>query len=306
MKNKSLCLRSMLAVATIAISSSAVASAQYKFTRLNVPGAGDTFAVGINNDNLVVGYYGSFGFSYNPATKIYQYPIGMPGAYYSEANAVNNAGTIVGAYATSTSSGTFGMVDQGGHYSEYQELGCSGTQITGINDYPTMVGYCYDINGNGQKITKEWVGSPWNTTFSCPNATWTMPAAINNWGISGGTITYGTGQDVSSNGYISTTDGDCTTISYPGSAYSAVGGLNDLGTISGTYWPTAGGAYRGFVLVGSTYSPVNVPKAKATSIGQVNNNNWIVGTYVDHKGNVHGFVGEPISGPSILIDDSEK
>jgi hypothetical protein len=105
------------------------------------------------------------------------------------------------------------------------------------------------------------------------------------------------GRDIGVYGCISTTDGDCTTINYPGAVYSTVGGLNDTGTISGTYWPNSAGASHGFVLVGSTYSTVDVPKAKATSIGQVNNNNnnnnnWIVGSYVEGK-KVHGFLAVP-------------
>jgi hypothetical protein len=296
----------MFVMAAIVLSTSAIASAQYKFVKLTVPGAAQTIPVGINNNNLVVGYYAegsaTYGFSYNPSTKKYQYPINKAN-FITEAMAVNNAGTIVGAYATAPTSGYFGLVDNGGSLSEYQEPGCSGTQVTGINDYPTMVGSCSVVR-NGQTIKEGWIGTPWNTTYSCPNATATLPVAINNWAISGGSIYYGTGQNITVQGFLATDSGTCQIISYPGAAYTSVGGLNDDGQISGTYWASASGSSQGFLINGSTYSTLNVPKSKATSLNQINNNKWIVGTFV-RKNVVYGFVAEPISGASILVDSDK-
>jgi hypothetical protein len=285
----------MFVMAAIGIATSAVSTAQYKFVPLSVPGASYTFPQGIGNENLIVGYYwtsagASYGFSYNPATGAFVYPIKGRGTTWAAAYAVNSAGTIVGDYQEgSAGQYTYGLVDAGGVLSEYNEPGCSNTVITGINDYSsgTMTGYCTMSNGN----VEGWIGSPWNTVFTCPNETSTMPAAINNWGIVGGSISRGTGENPSLVGFISTAYGYCSTFAYPGAAYTTVGGLNDNGAISGSY--SGGDTWSGFVY-NDTYTTVNPPNAVSTFLSQINNNNWLVGYYVDAQGQIHAFYAEPI------------
>ncbi|HXM45450.1 MAG TPA: hypothetical protein VN924_29705 [Bryobacteraceae bacterium] len=300
MRTLVLSLRPIFATAAIAIATCAVSTAQYKFVPLSVPGSTLTFPEGISNENLIVGQYANstgetYGFSYNPANGAWTDPIKSRGNTTVVANAANSAGTIVGYYQTSTA--TYGMIDTGGVLSEFNESGCSNTVIAGINDYEsgTMTGFCSLANGDQEG----WIGSPWNTVFKCFNATHTMPVAINNWGIVGGNYWTGSGLNITANGFLSTAFGACSLIAYPGAAYTSVGGLNDNGAISGSY--SFGDTWNGFVY-NDTYSTVNAPNAVTTVLSQINNNDWLVGMYVDAEGASHGFCAEPIAGESMLAE----
>ena len=298
-------VRHIVAVAAIAISSSAVASAQYKFVRLNVPGASSTLANGINNNNVITGTYanssGTFGFTYDPGTGVWHYPISDPKAVGNTAlNSSNTSGQIVGYYYSQAIARDVGMVMQpGGSFSDVTPIGCTtNAVVTGINDgaFSTMGGHCQTAQG----VTLAWESYPANLAFSCFGSTYTEANAINNWALMAGTYTKSDG--MSSGGFISTDQGTCSEVDYPGAASTTLGGINDTGTITGSYWPNFAGAYHGFVLTGSTFAAVDVPKAKATSIGQVNNNNWFVGFYIDHKNQMHSFYAMPIAGASMLVE----
>jgi hypothetical protein len=70
MKTFNIGVRHIFVMAAIAASTSAAANAQYKFVKLNIPGAIVTTVSGINNDNLITGSYETnsaiYGFTYNP------------------------------------------------------------------------------------------------------------------------------------------------------------------------------------------------------------------------------------------------
>ena len=71
------------------------------FSLLQAPSASQTFARGINDADLIVGYYdnksGTHGFAYNEVTGVWS-PIDVPGATATYVYGINNSDQIVGAY----------------------------------------------------------------------------------------------------------------------------------------------------------------------------------------------------------------
>jgi hypothetical protein len=298
--------RSMFVMAAIAISTSAVSSAQYDFVTFKVPGSTSTSVSGISNNNQISGSYETasgdiYGYTHNLTTGVWVYPISDPkGPTYTYANSSNTAGTVVGYYWTPPGRNN-AMFDQFGTFTDVTQSGCTvNTVVTGINDSGTMTGYCEYSGANGVLQTMAWENGPTNVTFSCFDSPFTMASAVNNWLLTVGSFSQSGGQVTT--GFIATDQGTCTAVNYPNSANTVLGGVNDLGAITGTYWLTENGKSNGFILNGSTYTTVNVPGTKATSLGQINNNGWFVGSYVDRRNRLHAFYATPISGASRLID----
>src|SRR5580700_5595120 len=186
--------RSLFVTAVIAISTSAVSSAQYKFTTLSVPGSTSTTVMGINNNNLIAGYYQNaanniYGFTYNPNTSVWKYPISDPQAPKDTyATATNTSGTLVGYYWVAGKD--YGMMEQAGSkFSGVIPQGCTeNTIVTGINDTGTMGGYCVNTGLNGQLQTVAWESYPTNVSFSCFGSTFTAASAVNNWLLMVGSV----------------------------------------------------------------------------------------------------------------------
>ena len=94
----------------VAAFASSVSAAPYTFTTLNVPGASETQAFGINNAGQVVGTFansgsGSHGFINTGGTFT---TLDVPGASGTGAGGINNAGQVVGFFRDS--SGQHGFV----------------------------------------------------------------------------------------------------------------------------------------------------------------------------------------------------
>jgi probable HAF family extracellular repeat protein len=124
-------------------------------TTIDVPGATDTRALGINNAGQIVG--GSFGpnFSFlgfvrgvNGKLTTFDFPDDWRGAL---ANAINDAGEIVGTYAFPDSHHVLhrrGFVrDRRGNYTTLLVPGSSDTLASGINNHGQVSGYFNDAGG---------------------------------------------------------------------------------------------------------------------------------------------------------------
>jgi len=300
MKTLSPSLRHIVAMAALAVSTGAIASAQYKFVKLTIPGAIVTTVSGINNDNLITGTYetntGYYGFTYNPSTKAWHYPIADSKGSATFALASNTSGTIVGYYTNALGQIVAGMSDEGGSFSNVAPSGCEpGAIVAGIGDsaYQTMTGSC----AVGAQI-HAFVTGPANVTFAC-FGNYTAANAISNWLL---TVGYYMASDGQTSGFLSTEYGDCTTINYPGAVNTRLTGVNDYGTMAGTYWPTKKGKAHAFLTDGTTFTAVKVPHAKATTLGQINNNNWFVGNYIDSEGTNQAFYAVPATAASTVVE----
>ena len=297
----------------------AAARSAYAFTTIDFPGASKTIVMGNNARGDIIGYYTAdnqtHGFLLEQGVLT---TLDYPGtdATSTQANAINDAGDIVGVY--SLKSGPQGNVHgflrtKDGHWStvDYPE----GTHL--------MQGGGYAIDANGTIFGCYHDGSPiavmhgyrlgpeGASSFDHPAE---APFAM-HYGVTpdGGTVvgSYVAGKNQPENwhGYV-LSGGATISFDVPGQL-----GTNALGagrspevTIVGTYKVQVDSAWRQHGYVAATngssdpakwqFSMVDVPDAAQTIVRGVNASGDLVGTYIDASGGTHGFTTRPGPGTS--------
>jgi probable HAF family extracellular repeat protein len=118
----------------------------YRFTLLDVPGATDTSALGLNNRGQIVGDYSDtsgHGFLYAGGTFT---ALNAPGATGTIAFGINRVGQVVGVSIDLT--GIHGFLYRNGHFSAVDVPGNSGgTEAFGINRRGEIVGLYFTDSG---------------------------------------------------------------------------------------------------------------------------------------------------------------
>jgi hypothetical protein len=297
--------RPMLAIAAIAICCSAVASAQYKFVKINIPESLSTWALGISNKNEIVGYYetGStdsplyHGFwRTNGRPPVLQYPIDDPSADgFTELTSIDSSRLVVGAYEPPGVT-VYGLFLNGGSYFSYFVPGYNGTWANGISDSGLVVGVC---------AGPEPYSTAWAYTSRAGYRTFVPPGAVS----AGATAANSAGEVVgwysdgsSVHGFLRDANENFTTLDYPGALSTYLTGISDTGVIAGYYYADF---YQGFLLQSGVYSTVNVPGQFNVELGQINKNGWFVGSYTTRKGKQIAFFAKPTPGASVLVDSEE-
>jgi probable HAF family extracellular repeat protein len=245
------------------------------YATLTDPSGTSTFANGINNSGLIVGFYGDFSASGGSSARhAFTYDSSSsssgttppfvsfddPSALGSTvANGINDSGQIVGAYRyVRLGIDTHGfLVDVRGGYTSLD--GPAGA---------TSSSEAVDINNRGQVVGGYLDSGP--DSAGPPHA-----------GIHRGFIY---------------DHGSYTTISVPSSAIGTwATGINDLGQVVG-YYKDSVNAYRGFIYSGGTYVTIDDPQAQieygtGTLVTGINDEGQIVG-YGWSLGNQdpHGFI----------------
>ena len=208
------------------------------FKKLNVPGATGTFAYGINDSGVIVGWYfdavgTQHGYMYNGSFTT----IDPPGSTLTNTWGINNAGNIVGTYTDS--SGAFhGFALKGTSYSTFDAPGGSLlTEFTGINNHNQRVGIYFDSAGVQHGFTLAG-GAFSDVTAPGAGVVVTATDRIND----GGEIVglFGTNTAGPFTGYSRTAAGKFHPITFPGSTETRCRGLNNAGTVVGRYSDTAG------------------------------------------------------------------
>src|SRR5882724_7101728 len=137
--------RSLLsAVLSLSLLLSTVATtyaASYTFTPIDVPGAQNTVARGINDGGQIVGQFdnatGTHGFLKDGDTYT---PVDVPGATGTIAYGINAVGQIVGRFTDAT--GHFhGFLKDGDTYTTLDVPGATYIEVHGINNKGQIVGY---------------------------------------------------------------------------------------------------------------------------------------------------------------------
>lgn len=93
-------------------------------------------------------------------------------------------------------------------------------------------------------------------------------------------------------GFIDTPNGPATQVVYPGAISTALLGINDAGTVFGTYSLASDaqtGASHGFVYASGAFRSIDIPGANLTTVTDVEGA-VTVGTYFDVSHVQHGFV----------------
>jgi hypothetical protein len=160
----------------------------------------------------------------------------------------------------------------------------AGTNMNGIANNGTVVGFGIDNNGNLTNFTANPLTST-NANVLSGLAASAMALGVN----SAGSVV---GSDGAGNAFI--IFGGGTPASFlPGASTAATAfGINDRGAISGIM--TVGAVMPGFVLNGDNLITINAPSGAASNVVNaqgINNNGLVVGFYLGNDGQVHGFTG---------------
>jgi probable HAF family extracellular repeat protein len=228
------------------------------FSSIDAPfsGAYMTVASDINNNGQIAGAYHTsfsniYGFLLTGGAFL---PIAYPGAVQSGPDGINNAGDMVGSYATSACCLQFGFLYSGGAYTPLDLPPVYDSAAYGINDTGLIVGFY--IANNDSSYTQH--GFLYNngafSTIDYPGAAGTLARGINNAGQISGYWYSASGQY---HGFLD--NGALSSIDYPGAVQTVAEGINNLGQIVG-YYIDSFGKTHGFL-----DTPPSAPTVTTTS-----------------------------------------
>ncbi|MGB6687244.1 MAG: hypothetical protein WBE76_05320 [Terracidiphilus sp.] len=251
-------------------------SASGKITAIDYPGAAQTICYGINTVGEISGVYitskrQDYGFTY------------AKGKF-----TIADFGTVNGLNADGAYDGTYFGVDgvATGYVALPQAFTLSKVEIpnnfespiiNGINNAGVEVGGYNDSMGNshGMMIADGKV-----TIIDDPNGVQTVLFAINSSNEIVGDAFDSQGNPLG----FKYADGKFTSIpGPPGALSSDATGINEQGWIAGDFFGTDR-THHGFILKGSTYKELNVPKATTTFAAGINKAGMVVLAYGDAKG----------------------
>lgn len=205
-----------------------------------------------------------------------------PGSTWTEASGVNDSGQVVGTY-TDTAGTAHGFLFHNGTYTTVDHPDRAHNYLFGINDQGKMVGSHSVVQPRGPYHASLLENGVW-VAYDFPGHE-TDGRAINAWDHIVGI--YNAGFGTPDHGFLKIGD-SYTSIDYPGAAITYVFGINDAGTITGTYRDPFG-RLKGFMYVAGVYTSIAYPGATETFVGGVNNAGAVVGWKME-GGRVGGFV----------------
>ncbi len=301
-------MRFLLTSATaILIAATSAAGAQtFSFTTLDNP-ADPTFnqLLGINDNGVIVGYYGSgaaghpnIGYEIAPPYNAYTANM-QPGLVQTQATGINNAGITTGFWSPTNLGGgdaNFGFVRQptGANFTFISATDpLVGTapavdQALDINNNSVAAGFYLDANGASHGYTYT-LGTASYTTIKIGGATNIAATGINDNGQVCGFFTSGkatTGFVRSANG------GVITKFKVPNTNFTQLLGINNEGVAVGFYMDKAGATHGLYYTpANGNWTTIDDPNgAGGTVVNGINNMNQLVGFYTDAAGNTHGML----------------
>ena len=277
------------------------------FTTLN-DAADPTFnqLLGINNEGVIAGYFGSGTPPTTHPNKGYTltwpYQQGdyhnenFPGSQQTQVTGLNNRDLTVGFWADANGD-NFGFVEHDGHFVNVVDplapKPAAGTpsveQLLGVNDRDQAVGFYVDAQGNSHGFVYE-IGQHEFDAVNISGFSNVTATGINNDGDISGFVVNAQGQD---EGFVRDEHGKVTLLAGPTGAVSSQAlGLNNKGEVVGTY-TDAGNKMHGFVYNEHDHSYLTVDDPKGvgtTTVNGINDRNQLVGFYVDSAGNTDGML----------------
>jgi len=279
-RDKMMCLSGLVLGLTLGILSSASAGT-YTITTIDVPGADQTQAFGINNSGQIVGLFsdltGFHGFLKDGDVFV---TIDLPPGGSTQALGINGLGQIVGT------NGVDGFLKAGATVTDVIVPGAFFTTAWGINDGGQIVG----AFGQGTVTHGFLLSGNTFTPIDGPGASFTEATGINDSGQIVGNFVDAAGF----HGY-SLKNGALTLVQVPGATVTEVHGIDSSGHIVGSSVDSAG-VTHGFVSDGPAFAAVDVPGAIApfTQAKGMNDRGQVVGWFQDASG-THGFLATPAS-----------
>jgi uncharacterized membrane protein len=215
-------------------------------------------------------------------------PVSFPGAVSTGVSGVNRAGDIAGIYRDASSNHPHGFVRRDGKFTSIDYPGAESTAVNGISASGDVFG-SYNLPdtpdvAHGFIVTKQGRF----TSVNVPGHASTVVARL----LADGTI-LGCYHDPAPDSMrgMKLVAGKLSALDRPASMHH--GATPDGKTIVGTYNDRTTGKSHGrsYVLVGTTFTPFDVPGSSSTAALDINAAGTIVGSY-EVNGINHGFVRE--------------
>ena len=278
-----------LSICAITLAFAAIASAQV-YRSVDFPGAtGTVLFGGPNPQGTSVGsYFDAAGVEHGFVLKGGVFAsFDPPGSTSTTGSWINPQGAIVGAYADAGGV-SHGFILNAGKYKTIDFPGAAGSVLNGLSPTGEMVGFSCEVASCLTGTSHSFAVSPAGvfTGFDPPGAVGGSSAScVNPSGVIVGDFTDSAGV---SHGY-ALENGTFTTIDFPGSTSTSVGGNNPEGDIVGLYFDSAGVGH-GYLLSKGNFTSFDFPGAIFTTAGGINPGGTIVGFYLDSTDGLHGFV----------------
>ncbi len=280
-------------------------SAVVAFGALDFPRSLYSQAFGVNDQGVIVGASGNCtvpsALSSNPPQPCKGFVLRgdefsdlyPPGAVESSPHGVNSMGKVVGAYCLPPgcqAGHAQGYLWTGNAFVSINRPGATETRAMSINDAGEIVGYWQDTSGIHGFILRQ------QTSFSDLNVpgaiSGTTPEGLNNRGDVVGCFS-----DASRVHGFAIINGALSTIDHPGATDTCLTGINDHGHMIGFWWSALPGTpthEHGFLKIGTTFTPIDVPYAGTTGTvpSGINNKRQVVGYYGNGNGTIYalGFI----------------
>jgi hypothetical protein len=278
---------------------------QYRFTEIPLPAP--SWAVGINDEGLVTGFYA------DPATgNVLSYlfdrgelttGISAPGATVTALGPANNRGVESGNYGDLTHQQAVFHDIRRGTFTPLPEIpGLPFSFGDGINDFGHASGVAYasgDFNNGGNGLGQNWIWDGENYSF------FTVPGAVN--GAAAGGINnrdqvtgYYVGSSGLPQGFLK--DGlNFTTFEAPGALYTLAFGINNRGVVTGLY-VNPDQSHHGYFLFQGKFVTVdaNIPGSVGSLWYGSNEHGDLAGLYFDASHAPHAVIAER------LDDDGDR
>lgn len=281
----------------------------WKYKTVDDPNSGGiSVLTGINNQNKLVGYYGSAAsgpfvgfYVVSPYGSGNFFNVSYPGAESTQVMAANNTKWMAGVYTLD--GWVYGFTLNDGVWTSYKDPKLrhdngKATWLLGISDSELAVGYYVGATGhqNGFELdipTAKYHG------VSPPSGSNGIATAINGKGDIAGTVSAGGSQEI-----FLLKGGQYSYYSFPGAIQTQAYSINWQDQIAGSYQDSSG-ATHGFVLsnplTSEQWQQVDEPAAAGTTvITGLDNHHYMCGYYVDSAGATHGFFASPTANPGLV------
>lgn len=307
------------AVAAPAVAHDHGGRTSYNFATLN-NNADTTFnqLLGINQDGLIAGYFGSGLQGHPNKGYLLHRPYGQqnyvnenwPISAQTQVTGLNDRGVTVGFWSSTNNGGTTPVNDNrafvsvhgyfiDGDFPTDNPAAPPVDQLLGVNDHNIAVGFYNDGAGNTHAYKFDIRRNSFDelTVSGINNPT---AAGINNRGdiVGFGTDASSTATNPPVVGFLLHRDGRVTILAPTGASATQALGINDRGEVVGDYTDTAG-SMHGFTWTSwggfKTVDEPNVAKTGtiATTVNGLNDEGQLVGFYTDAAGNTDGFLATP-------------
>jgi uncharacterized membrane protein len=260
-----------------------VSSAQAAtWTAINVPGAAETQAAGINGAGDIVGFYTDSGHvthgfllrSGNFTT------LDVPGATQTVARGINDSGLIAGYYSTRDRDG-LGFLFDGQNFTTLDFPGFAITVANGIDNAGDVVGWYGNGGANPDSHGFKWTNGSF-TTIEVGPAGKTILTGINNRGHIVGYSPF------SYKSFLINPQGRVRKYNLPGGGLAF--GINDHKIIAGSNVdPNFNYGFK-LNVISKSLMQLRFRGALWTFCQGINNSGQIVGSYLKKNGTHHGFL----------------